>query len=254
MRIVIRVACGLALGFLSARLSAQEGDARAAAVKPKTYGVTQLSYYRMSAAEFTPLDTANGSAYTDTSSANFGTAFQRYSTGGPAIFIASPHLPTGALVTYFELDSCDEDPVNDVFADFFFCDNLGTHCGSAGLSSNANGTIPCGFAAFTLPPAGGFQVDNYRNQLTVTVQTQSGTSSTRFAGVVLGYTLQVSPAPQIADFSDVPANHPLFQFIEALYASGLTAGCGNGDFCPNAPLTRGQAAVFLAKALGLQWQ
>ena len=117
MRIVIRVACGLALGFLSARLSAQEGDARAPAAKPKTYGVTQLGYYRMSAAEFTPLDTANGSAYTDTSSANFGTAFQRYSTGGPAIFIASPHLPTGALVTYFELDSCDEDPVNDVFAE-----------------------------------------------------------------------------------------------------------------------------------------
>ena len=40
--------------------------------------------------------------------------------------------------------------------------------------------------------------------------------------------------------------------VEALAASGVTAGCGTGtDFCPNAPLTRGQMAVFLSKALGL---
>jgi hypothetical protein len=51
----------------------------------------------------------------------------------------------------------------------------------------------------------------------------------------------------------VPTSHPLFQFIEALVASGTTAGCGGGNYCPNAPLTRGQMAVFLAKALGLQW-
>jgi hypothetical protein len=46
---------------------------------------------------------------------------------------------------------------------------------------------------------------------------------------------------------------PQFQFIEALYAYGITAGCGSGNYCPDAPLTRGQMAVFLAKAPGLQW-
>jgi len=51
----------------------------------------------------------------------------------------------------------------------------------------------------------------------------------------------------------VPTSSPQFQFIEALYASGVTAGCGSGNYCPDAPLTRGQMAVFLAKALGLQW-
>jgi hypothetical protein len=35
--------------------------------------------------------------------------------------------------------------------------------------------------------------------------------------------------------------------------SGTTAGCGGGDFCPDAPITRGQMVAFLAKALGLQW-
>jgi len=40
---------------------------------------------------------------------------------------------------------------------------------------------------------------------------------------------------------------------EALYAAGITGGCGNFNYCPDAPLTRGQMAVFLAKALGLHW-
>ena len=64
---------------------------------------------------------------------------------------------------------------------------------------------------------------------------------------------QVSPAPQAATFNDVPVNDPAFQFVEALVASGITAGCGAGNFCPDAPLTRRQMAVFLAKALGLHW-
>jgi S-layer homology domain len=67
------------------------------------------------------------------------------------------------------------------------------------------------------------------------------------------YRRQVSPAPAVATFSDVPTSHPFFQFIEALSVSGITAGCGTGIYCPDAPLTRGQMAVFLAKALGLHW-
>ncbi|MGH9379000.1 MAG: S-layer homology domain-containing protein [Thermoanaerobaculia bacterium] len=65
---------------------------------------------------------------------------------------------------------------------------------------------------------------------------------------------QVSPPPATATFGDVPTSHPFFQHIEALAVSGITAGCGGGgDFCPDTPLTRGQMAVFLAKALGLHW-
>lgn len=65
---------------------------------------------------------------------------------------------------------------------------------------------------------------------------------------------QVSPAPAVATFDDVPTGHPFFQHIEALAASGITSGCADGsDYCPNAPLTRGQMAVYLSKALGLHW-
>jgi len=69
------------------------------------------------------------------------------------------------------------------------------------------------------------------------------------------YKLQVSAAPGTATFSDVPMSHPFFQFIEALAASGITAGCNLAppQFCPDAPVTRGQMAVFLSRALGLHW-
>ena len=81
----------------------------------------------------------------------------------------------------------------------------------------------------------------------------SGDQQNRLKSVAIHYQLQVSPAPSTATFGDVPTNHPFFKFVEALYASGITAGCGGGNFCPDAPLTRGQMAVFLSAALGLYW-
>jgi hypothetical protein len=44
------------------------------------------------------------------------------------------------------------------------------------------------------------------------------------------YQLQVSPAPAVATFNDVPTGHPFFRFVEALAASGITAGCGGGNY------------------------
>ena len=72
-------------------------------------------------------------------------------------------------------------------------------------------------------------------------------------GVQITWARQVSAPPGQPTFADVPDTHPFFAFIEALAASGVTGGCGIGIFCPDAPLTRGQMAVFLAKALGLHW-
>jgi hypothetical protein len=77
----------------------------------------------------------------------------------------------------------------------------------------------------------------------------------RFRSVRVFYRLQVSPPPAIATFNDVPPVDGAFAFIEALAASGITAGCSAAPpmYCPDAPLTRRQMAVFLAKALGLHW-
>ncbi len=77
----------------------------------------------------------------------------------------------------------------------------------------------------------------------------------RVRKVAIVWTRQVSPPPAAATFNDVPTSHPFFQFVEALSRSGITAGCSAAPplYCPDEPLTRGQMAVFLAKALGLQW-
>ena len=76
---------------------------------------------------------------------------------------------------------------------------------------------------------------------------------TSFNGCLVFWTRQVSPKPAVATFGDVPLTHPFSQFGEALAASGVTGGCGSGNYCPDDPLTRGQMAVFLSVALGLYW-
>ncbi|MBK9208838.1 MAG: SBBP repeat-containing protein [Anaerolineales bacterium] len=50
-------------------------------------------------------------------------------------------------------------------------------------------------------------------------------------------------------FSDVPTNHWAFSYIEKLFASGITAGCGAGIYCPDNTVTRDQMAVFLLKGM-----
>jgi hypothetical protein len=74
-----------------------------------------------------------------------------------------------------------------------------------------------------------------------------------FGGARITWARQVSLPPATPTFSDVPATDIAWPFVEALAASGITAGCGPGIYCPDAPLTRRQMAVFLAKALGLHW-
>ena len=80
-----------------------------------------------------------------------------------------------------------------------------------------------------------------------------GTDTLRFWGAVVQWHRTVSPAPASATFGDVPTDHWAFPFVEALAASGITAGCGGGDYCPDDPVTRAQMAVYLSAALGLHW-
>jgi uncharacterized repeat protein (TIGR01451 family) len=50
-------------------------------------------------------------------------------------------------------------------------------------------------------------------------------------------------------FADVPAGDPFAPWIEELASLGVTGGCGGGNYCPLAPVTRAQMAVFLLKTL-----
>jgi hypothetical protein len=75
--------------------------------------------------------------------------------------------------------------------------------------------------------------------------------SAEVAGCWVYYKRQVAPGPAAATFSDVPTSSPYFKYVEALYASGIVAGCTATTYCPNNPVTRGQLAIFLASVLGM---
>jgi S-layer family protein len=59
------------------------------------------------------------------------------------------------------------------------------------------------------------------------------------------------PACTTAPFTDVPAGDPFCRWIRELVSRGITAGCGGGNYCPGAAVTRGQMAVFLPTTFGL---
>ena len=58
------------------------------------------------------------------------------------------------------------------------------------------------------------------------------------------------PPPQQPRFLDVPPSNQFYNFIDRLAALGITSGCGGGNYCPTAPVTRGAMAAFLVRAFG----
>jgi hypothetical protein len=222
----------------------------AATASPRTFGTSQDSLQRTGAAAFSPVDSSVGYSYT-----NGSTTYLRYSTdAGPASFLAHPVLPSGALLVGVEYSVCDTDPVENIFLVVFSTDALGSNLQILAPFVLTAGTPGCAPVFIDLTSAN-FTVDNATNQVFLNIVLNSGTTTHSFAGATVFYRLQVSPAPAVASFNDVPVSHPFFQFIEALKSSGITGGCQVAPplYCPDNFVTRGQMAVFLAKALGLQF-
>jgi len=65
------------------------------------------------------------------------------------------------------------------------------------------------------------------------------------------YGSNYSPPTPTGAFADVPTGHWAAAWIEQLAAEGITAGCGGGEYCPAAQVTRDQMAVFLVRTFGL---
>ena len=60
------------------------------------------------------------------------------------------------------------------------------------------------------------------------------------------------PAPATGTmFGDVPLTHWAATWIEALAQRASHLGVGEVTYCPEAPVTRGQMAVFLVKTFSL---
>ena len=88
------------------------------------------------------------------------------------------------------------------------------------------------------------------NATTITATTPSGSSGAadvrvqnsdgQFATLPRGF---------VYDFDDVPPESDFYEPVAALTQAGATVGCGGSMYCPQAPLTRAQAAVILERAL-----
>lgn len=226
---------------------------------PSTFGTAQTSYIQVPANAFQPWN--SGQTYT---SDNFG-AGARWCTGSERSLVAPLHLPSGAKVVYLELDYEDTSAATATYGSLYVCDYHSAGCTShpvAGVSPgdcNNPGFLCSGLAGTgtsevhaDLTPDN-LTVDNFSNHYTLLAEPAAGDGTEKVDGMVVGYVLQVSPDPVSATFLDVPVGHPFHRYIEALYAAGITAGCGGGKYCPDSPLTRGQMAVFLSLALGLQF-
>ena len=59
------------------------------------------------------------------------------------------------------------------------------------------------------------------------------------------------PAATGTVFGDVPLGSFADAWIEQLAAEGVTSGCGGGNYCPDANVTRAEMAVFLVRAFSL---
>jgi hypothetical protein len=172
-------------------------------------------------------------------------------TGPYAIFRTGLDLPSGAVITGLELEGCDTDPATDMLVTIFQCgvppQGLCNPISAVGLI----GTPGCARAQTTVTTNP--TVDNRLYSYMLEVWDFSTAATTTFRAARVSWKRQVSPAPAVATFGDVPTSHFAFRFVEALNRAGITAGCAPGQYCPDAPVTRAQMAVFLSTALGLHW-
>jgi len=228
------------IGSMGASTSIVTPSGRAEAVEPHDFGVGTQQSATIPAVSMVPLmsDTTYG----------YGAGLYRYRTGGSLYFEGAVPVPTGGLITRMHLDACDTNSGAEVAAFLYKCQ---------GVACNAIATIHTGspatpgctlFSAVVNPEE---TVNQLSYNYIVEVAMTGTDATTSFRDVRVFWERQLSPAPPTATFGDVPTSHPFFRVIEALAASGITSGCGGGNFCPDGVVTRQEMAKFFARALGL---
>ncbi len=163
-------------------------------------------------------------------------------------YFANLDIPAGAIIDYIGVNTATTGEAVMGFS-LIFRDHLGGFAPLVSFSFPAHG-----FATDMAGPLNILVPGNHDRTFILDVEQAASADLQYFGYVEVWWRRAVSDPPATATFGDVPTSHPFYQFVEALAASGITGGCGDGTiFCPNAPLTRGQMAVFLSKALGLHW-
>jgi hypothetical protein len=219
----------------------------------RTFGVAAKTFLTLSPWDFRPISSAVTYQFNNTA---IGQTLSRTNATGDVWFKAPVHLPAGALVTEVEAVVCDTS-ASRLFASFFFVQPRGSSQTAVSGPSTTTAEAP-GCVDRTVTFGTPVEINNgdnaYHVEINMGGDPSAGDSTVQFASMRIGYVLQVSPAGAQA-FNDVPPSHPFFQFIQALAAAGITGGCSATPplYCPDDPITRGQMAVFISRALGLHF-
>ena len=232
--------------LIAARAAAQASGRFGAKGQSPDFGTLQGSTINIHAYEFQGLDPSNDLILDD------GNGFRYFASAAGSHFLAAPvtGIPSGAIIDFVQISDCSANPL-DMALELLEAP-YGTGSSAGTIVTHINTLAGCG-AQGNLG-IGYPIVSNFGHPLWLLLfHAATYDGSTKFNDVTIGYHRQVSPAPGTATFADVPLSDPAFQYIEALVASGITAGCGGGNYCPDGTLTRRQMAVFLAKALGLHF-
>lgn len=216
-------------------------------IDPEEFGIQDMTVTAVTAGSFTAISTGAGGGLDVGTPIDLATLGRHCTdcTNAGVMYFATLNIPAGAVVDFIGVNSNTD--TDEVFHFALFERNrLGHVAGLVGFALPAHdwGTDYDGPLNVPIP-------NNLDHQYVLTVEQDASPRPQSFGGVEVWWHRTVSPAPAVSTFADVPTTHVFFQFIEALAASGITGGCGNGNFCPDAPVTRGQMAAFLAKALGL---
>jgi len=119
--------------------------------------------------------------------------------------------------------------------------------------ASINGGFDFPWRVRTRLPLADWDVVQYFLRVTIPAQGAALSPSALGPGLVT-WRRAISDAPGSATFDDVGTGDDYFQYVEALNAAGVMTSCDGGNhFCPDAPVTRKQLALFLARALGVYW-
>ena len=233
----------------AAAAQGQAGNAESAPkdALPPAFGAFGLNSqdYWVSATQFTP---RNGSAPWSY------LTFLYFGTSVSAQYEAQILLPAGARVTTLECFFNDTNALDGSVGMWRQQYNYST---DSPTNSNVTTVSSSGTGGYQKPFQSINEVIKYRDgdlrNIYTLIANMPATTAVSLRGCRLFWERTVSPAPAVATFGDVGTGNSIFPFVEALVASGITGGCGGGNYCPNQAVTRGQMAVFLAAALGLHW-
>jgi hypothetical protein len=224
------IAAGLlALLPIPARAQALDG--------PDNFGTQDQAITVIGYEEFFPISSFVGYA----SDANAGS---RWVTGGDVAGLHAPisMLPNGSLLGQIVFYVSDGAPNDDVRAllcrnwvDSASGDNPGRDCPIILTTSGMPGDtyleefpdLPILYRQ-DVDGDGTTEVVHY----TLVVETPPSNGLTRLRMARLRWRRQVSPAPAVASFNDVPTNDSAFQFVEALVASGSPSAAAAATIAP----------------------